>query len=159
MLRISQLTSPYLIFDFHLLKFTMASQPPPQGPQGQPQIQFQFPPGQSPTQEQLVALRRQLEIDAKKNNMTVQEFINKMKEQQKAQAAQQGGQPPAQQQQQQTQQPITPGPPKPEALAVANFLKGQDLKVRTCILNGQRKDMFKGKAPSSSRRINSNRSP
>jgi translocation protein SEC62 len=137
----------------------MASQPPPQGAQGQPQIQFQFPPGQSPTQEQLAALRRQLETDAKKNNMTVQEFINKMKEQQRAQAAQQGGQPPAQQQQQQTQQPITPGPPKPEALAVANFLKGQDLKVRTCILNGQRKDMFKGKDPSSSRPINSNRSP
>jgi translocation protein SEC62 len=139
----------------------MASQPPPQGAQGQPQIQFQFPPGQSPTQEQIAAMRRQLDIDAKKNNMSVPEFINKIKEQQRAQAGQQGGQPPApqQQQQQQTQQAITPGPPKPEALAVANFLKGQDLKMRTCILNGQRKDMFKGKDPSSSPRINSNRSP
>ena len=38
-----------------------------------------------------------------------------------------------------------PGPPKPEALAIANFLKNQDLKPRTCIFNGQRKDMFKGK--------------
>lgn len=41
-------------------------------------------------------------------------------------------------------QPITPGPPNPAALAVASFLKNQDLKMRTCILNGQRKDMFKG---------------
>lgn len=43
-------------------------------------------------------------------------------------------------------QPITPGPPNPKALAVANFLKGQDLKPRMCILNGERKDMFKGKS-------------
>ena len=43
-----------------------------------------------------------------------------------------------------TAQPITPGPPNPAALAVATFLKNQDLKMRTCILNGQRKDMFKG---------------
>jgi translocation protein SEC62 len=43
-----------------------------------------------------------------------------------------------------TAQPITPGPPNPAALAVAAFLKNQDLKMRTCILNGQRKDMFKG---------------
>jgi translocation protein SEC62 len=41
-------------------------------------------------------------------------------------------------------QPITPGPPKPAALALAKFLRGQDLKPRTCILNGERKDMFKG---------------
>ena len=42
-------------------------------------------------------------------------------------------------------QPITAGPPKPEALALAKFLRGQDLKPRTCILNGERKDMFKGR--------------
>ena len=42
------------------------------------------------------------------------------------------------------QQPIQPGPPKPEALAVANFLMAQELKMRTCIFNGQRKDMFRG---------------
>ena len=41
--------------------------------------------------------------------------------------------------------PIVPGEPKPEALALANFLKKQDLKQRTCILNGQRKEMFKVK--------------
>ena len=32
----------------------------------------------------------------------------------------------------------------PKAIALAKFLKGQDLKPRTCILNGERKDMFKG---------------
>jgi len=84
--------------------------------------------------------------------MTVPEFVKKIRQQQQAmaeaqqQAAQQGGQPqPQGQPQQGQQQPITPGPPKPEALAVAKFLKSQDLKLRTCILNGQRKDMFKGK--------------
>ena len=42
-------------------------------------------------------------------------------------------------------QPITPGPPNPKALAVAKFLRNQDLKPRTSILNGERKDMFKGR--------------
>lgn len=41
-------------------------------------------------------------------------------------------------------QPITPGPPNPVAIAMANFLRGQDLKPRTCILNGERKEMFRG---------------
>lgn len=42
--------------------------------------------------------------------------------------------------------PAQPGVPQPTpaALAVAKFLKSQDLKMRTCILNGQRKDLFKG---------------
>lgn len=40
---------------------------------------------------------------------------------------------------------VQPGAaPKPEALAVAKFLRSQDLKTRTCILDGDRKDMFKG---------------
>lgn len=61
----------------------------------------------------------------------------------------QSGQPQAQQQpqpQQQTHQvPVQPGQPAdPKALAVANFLRSQNLKPRTCILDGQRKDMFKG---------------
>lgn len=83
-------------------------------------------------------------MDAQKAGMTVPQFVEKLKAQAIAQqqAQQQAA---AQQQAQQQQQPIQPGPPKPEALAVANFLKKQDLKVRTCILNGQRKDMFKGK--------------
>jgi translocation protein SEC62 len=143
----------------------MASQAPPQGARGQPQIPFQGQPGQRPTPEQIQAIKKQLEIDAKKNGMTVPQFLAKVKEQAivnqaaQQQAAQQGGQPPAQQQQQSQPQPITPGPPKPEALAVANFLKSQDLKIRTCILNGQRKDMFKGKNLSLFGCMNSNKSP
>ncbi|KAL4956875.1 translocation protein Sec62-domain-containing protein [Aspergillus filifer] len=73
-----------------------------------------------------------------------------------AQAAQaaQGGQPgqpgqPAQPGQPGTrsqQVPVLPKRPKdPKAIAVANFLKAQNLKPRTCILDGQRKDMFKVK--------------
>lgn len=42
------------------------------------------------------------------------------------------------------QVPITPGPPKPEALAVAKFLRAQDLKSRPCIFQEKRKDLFKG---------------
>jgi translocation protein SEC62 len=126
----------------------MASQTPPQGPPGQ--NPFNIRPGQQPTPEQIAAMQRQLAIDAQKNGMTVPEFVTKLKQQaianaQAQQHAQAGGQPPAQGQPQQGQQPITPGPPKPEALAVAKFLKSQDLKPRTCILSGQRKDMFKGK--------------
>jgi translocation protein SEC62 len=41
-------------------------------------------------------------------------------------------------------QPIQPGPPTPQALALAKWLKNQQLKPRTCILNGERKDMFRG---------------
>jgi translocation protein SEC62 len=128
----------------------MATQPPP--PQGG--INLQLPNGQRPTPEQIAAMQRQLAIDAEKNGMTVPDFVKKLQAQAMAQqqaqqqAAQQGGQvQQPQPQQQQAQQPITPGPPKPEALAVAKFLKGQDLKMRTSILNGQRKDMFKGELP------------
>ncbi|KKF96195.1 Translocation protein SEC62 [Ceratocystis platani] len=49
------------------------------------------------------------------------------------------------QQRQAGPQPIVPGPPNPAALAVAKFLRGQSLKPRTVILNGERKDMFKVK--------------
>lgn len=114
----------------------------PQSPQDPQGAQLRPAPGQQPTPEQIAAMQKQLEIDAKKNGMTVPEFIAKLKEQ--ALAQQQAQQQAAQQQQAQNQQPITPGPPNPVALAVANFLKSQDLKMRTCILNGQRKDMFKG---------------
>ena len=53
---------------------------------------------------------------------------------------------PQQQPQQQTHQvPVNPGAPAdPKALAVAKFLRSQNLKPRSCILDGQRKDMFKG---------------
>ncbi|KAH8680861.1 translocation protein Sec62-domain-containing protein [Xylariales sp. PMI_506] len=42
-------------------------------------------------------------------------------------------------------QPIQPGPPNPVAIAMANFLRGQQLKPRTVIFNGERKDMFRVK--------------
>jgi translocation protein SEC62 len=123
----------------------MASQQQQHGPQVQgPQMRLQ--PGQQPTPEQIAAMQRQLALDAQKAGMTVPQFVEKLKAQAIAQqqAAQQQ-QAMAQAQQQQQQQPINPGPPNPAAIAVAKFLKGQDLKMRTCILNGQRKDMFKGK--------------
>lgn len=148
-------------------------QPPPPSPPGAgpggpgPQIQMQFGPpgpgGQRPTPEQIQAVQRKIAEDAQKAGMTVPQFIETLKKQAQEravqmrmaqqQAQQQGGQPGAHQhphphqhggQPPQNRQPITPGPPKPAALALATFLKGQDLKPRTCILNGERKDMFKG---------------
>ncbi|PUU80136.1 translocation protein Sec62-domain-containing protein [Tuber borchii] len=46
--------------------------------------------------------------------------------------------------------PAAQSPPtaSPEALAVAGFLRSQDLKCRTCILQGQRKELFKGNTTS-----------
>lgn len=120
----------------------------PMPPQGMPQ------PGQQPTPEQIAAMQRQLAIEAQKAGVTVQEYVERLKQnamqQHHAQkmAQQQQAQQQAQQQQQGQpqgqQQPIAPGPPKPEALAVANFLKSQDLKPRTCIFQEKRKDMFRG---------------
>lgn len=113
-------------------------------PGGPPPMQQQRTP---PTPEQIAAMQRQIAADAQKAGMSVPDFINKLKaeaarnHQAQLQAQQQAQ---AAQQQQQQPQPIQPGPPKPEALAVANFLKSQDLKLRTVILNGQRKDMFRG---------------
>lgn len=110
------------------------------------------------TPQQLQAeQRRQLEAEAQKAGMTFEQYINKLKQQafeqhqkQQLQAQQQGaaqqqqqGQPQMQGQQGQ-QVPITPGAPDPRALALAKWLRSQDLKTRTCILNGQRKDMFRG---------------
>ncbi|KAL8912100.1 MAG: hypothetical protein Q9171_002816 [Xanthocarpia ochracea] len=100
--------------------------------------------------------RQQIENDAKKAGMTFEQYVNKLKQQAyeqhmaqqqqmaQQQAAQQSGQPQAQGQGGQ-QVPITPGAPDPKALALAKWLRGQDLKTRTCILNGQRKDMFRVK--------------
>jgi translocation protein SEC62 len=120
----------------------MASQQQQQGPHGQgPQIRLQ--PGQQLTPEQIAEMQRRLALDAQKAGLTVPQFVEKLKQQ--AIAQQQAAQQQQAQTQQQQQQPINPGPPNPAALAVANFLRGQDLKTRTCILNGQRKDMFKGR--------------
>jgi len=101
--------------------------------------------------------RQQIEADARKNGMTVEQYIAKLKQQafenhqrqqqmaQQQAMQQQSGQPHVQGQQQGQQVPITPGAPDPKGLAVAKWLRSQDLKPRTCIVNGQRKDMFRGK--------------
>ena len=133
-------------------------------PAGVPPLQ----PGQQPTQQQVEAMQQQFFAEAARRGLTPQQFGEQLKaqamqqQQQQQQAQQDGGQ---QQQQGQGQQqqgapggqqvqmqgpgrgqqvPIQPGPPKPEAIELAKFLLGQPLKSRTCIFNGQRKDMFKG---------------
>ncbi|KAJ5522760.1 translocation protein Sec62-domain-containing protein [Penicillium frequentans] len=82
-----------------------------------------------------------------------------MRAQQQGQGSPQPGQPGQQQkpgqspspqqgppQQQMQRVAVSPGQPvDPKALAVAKFLRSQALKPRTCILNGERKDMFKVK--------------
>ncbi|KAF4962340.1 hypothetical protein FSARC_9583 [Fusarium sarcochroum] len=138
----------------------MSTPPPQPGPQPGPgQIPMGMPqPGQRPTPEQIQAMQRQLAIDAEKAGMTVPEFVDHIRRQaqeqmrMRAQQAQQGGapghahdHPHPHPQQQGRAQPITPGPPNPKALALAKFLRGQDLKPRTVILNGERKDMFRVK--------------
>ncbi|KAM3429820.1 hypothetical protein MY4824_008045 [Beauveria thailandica] len=144
-----------------------APPPPPQQPQGGMPM-----PGQQPTPEQIAELQRRITEDAQKAGMTVPEFIEHIKRQrlqamQQAQAQHQhqhgvdghdhdhghshdhdqdghGHSHPHQQQQGQPQA-ITPGPPNPKAIALAKFLRGQELKPRTVILNGERKDMFRVK--------------
>ena len=142
------------------------SGPPAPGQQPSPQqlaaIQQQIAAeaqrrGMTPQQLQ-AQQRQQVQAEADKAGLTFDQYINKLKQQafenhqrqqqmaqQQAQtlAAQPPGQPQMQGQQGQ-QVPITPGAPDPRALALAKWLRGQDLKPRTCILNGQRKDMFKG---------------
>ena len=116
--------------------------------------------GMTPQQFQ-AAQRAQLEADAKKAGLTFEQYINQLKQQayqnhqrqqqlaqqqlaqQQAAAGQQSPTTPGPPQQGQ-QVPINPGTPDPRAVAVAKWLRSQDLKARTCILNGQRKDMFKG---------------
>ncbi|KAK0658452.1 Translocation protein SEC62 [Lasiodiplodia hormozganensis] len=148
--------------------------PPNQGPAG-PQAGQPMPgpmpgpggpmppplrPGQQPTQEQIAFMQRQLAAEAQKHGMTVPQYVEQLKaqamrqqqmmQQQAAQqqAAQQGGPPPQQGQPRPMPpgaQPVQPGPPTPQAIAVANFLRSQDLKPRTCIFNEKRKDMFRVK--------------
>lgn len=118
-------------------------------------------------------MQRQLQEQAQKAGMTVPQFVEHIRRQQMQQMAmraqqaqQQGGQgqlppggpggpqpgqviqkgpmPPPPQQQGQAQ-PVQPGPPNPLAIVLANFLRGQSLKPRTVIFNGERKDMFRVK--------------
>ncbi|QIX00906.1 hypothetical protein AMS68_006423 [Peltaster fructicola] len=122
-------------------------------PQGQPMMGGpQLQPGQQPTPEQIQQMQAQLAAEAQKAGMTVPQFVEKLKaqamqqHQMRQQQQQQQGQGQGQGQVQQGQQePILPGPPKPEALALAKFLRSQELKMRTCILGDKRRDMFKVK--------------
>ncbi|KAF1940004.1 translocation protein [Clathrospora elynae] len=99
------------------------------------------PNGEKPTPEQIQQIQQQLVAEAQKHGISVQEYVQKLRQQA---MAQQQAQMQAQQRAQQ-QQPIQPGPPKPEAIAVANWLKSQDLKPRTVVHDEKRKDMFKVK--------------
>ncbi|KIV81054.1 hypothetical protein PV11_08506 [Exophiala sideris] len=110
--------------------------------------------------------RQQIEQEAAKAGMSVPQFVQ-MKQEEARQQFMRQQQAQQQQQQQQGQGQGQPGQgqqrppqgqvqqipvnlnagvePKPEALAVAKFLRSQNLKTRTCIFNGERKDMFKVK--------------
>ena len=115
--------------------------------------------GMTPQQFQAMQ-RKQIEEDAKKAGLTFDQYIVKLKQQaferhqrqqemmaQQQNAAQAQGGPGGESGQQGQQVPITPGAADPKTLAVAKWLRAQDLKTRTCILNGQRKDLFRGKCP------------
>ena len=112
--------------------------------------------------------KQQIEQEAAKAGMSPQQFVQMkqaeareqyMRQQQAAQQQPQQGAQPGQPQQKLPQPGQPGGPPpgqmqqvpvngtveaKPDALAVAKFLRSQNLKTRTCIFNGQRKEMFKG---------------
>lgn len=117
------------------------------------------------TLEQFQAFQKKtIEEEAAKLGITPQEFVQRKQaeareqmmkqraaQQQAAASGQPPAQPPGQPGQKMQQLDITkPVEAKPEALALAVFLRGQNLKTRTCIFNGQRKDMFKGEFSSTS---------
>ena len=109
---------------------------------------------QAEAQAAQAAQRKAIEEEAAKLGITPEEFVAQKQAEHQEMMRQQaaGGQPPAQGQappgQKMQQIDITkPVEAKPDALALAVFLRGQNLKTRTCIFNGQRKDMFKGSFP------------
>ena len=104
--------------------------------------------------------REQLTAEAAKHGMTTEQYVAQLKmralaahqkQMEAKRQAQESGQSspdqPQQQQQNQTthQVPVNPNnPADPKAIAVANWLRSQNLKTRTCVMDGQRKDLFKG---------------
>jgi translocation protein SEC62 len=131
-------------------------------------------PGPQPSPQQIAQMQAQFLEEAKRRGLTPQQFQEQQRQQLAAEAAKQGlsieqyvtqlkaramqehamrqqqaqaqGQQNPQQGQVIQQIPVSPNAEKkPEAVAVAKFLRSQDLKTRVCILDGQRKDMFKGK--------------
>ena len=104
---------------------------------------------QQPSGHQIQMMQQQLAAEAAKHEMTIEQYIAYLKVQaiKHAQAQQDQKAQKQQQSDDETRESVSlsnPGTPSPEALAMAKWLRGQDLKTRTCILNGQRKDMFKG---------------
>ncbi|KAJ5907382.1 Translocation protein S62 [Penicillium taxi] len=107
--------------------------------------------------------REQLIADATKLGLSPEQYVAQLRaramqahqQQMEAQKAQAGSPQPGQQAQipqpgkpqQTTQQvPVNPNAPAdPKALALAKFLRSQDLKPRACIMDGQRKEIFKVK--------------
>lgn len=147
---------------FAVVSPTSMAQPTGPSPEQIRQIQQQFlaeaaKQGMTPEQFQ-EHQRQQLAADAAKQGLTVEQYVNQLKQraihehqmrqqqaQQQQQQAQGQGQAPHHQHPQTQKIPVNPGAaPIPEAVAVAKFLRSQDLKTRTCILDGQRKEMFKG---------------
>lgn len=124
-------------------------------------------PGQVPTQAQIEQIQAHMRADAARMGISFEAYIEQLKAAHAAQVAAQQAQQAQQGQhqhgpncnhdhsgngQQMVQQEVQPGPPKPEAVAMASFLMAQDLKVRTCIFQENRKDMFRGtKLPGSVR--------
>lgn len=111
------------------------------------------------TEEFAKQQRDQLNADAAKQGLTTEQYVSQLRARaiaaQQQQQRQAGSPGPQQQQGQQTQGqqgqttthqvPVnTGGPPDPKAIAVAKFLRSQNLKTRTCVMDGQRKDLFKG---------------
>jgi translocation protein SEC62 len=115
--------------------------------------------GMTPAQFQAFQ-QQEIMKEAAKHNVTPQQYIQMMQakamaehqrqQQAQAQQGQQGqGQGPRPGQQVQQQIPLNGSvEAKPEALALAKFLRKEDLKTRTCILEGIRRDMFRGTSES-----------
>ena len=113
------------------------------------------------TPEQFSNMRKQqIAAEAAKQGMTPEQYVNQLKSRALQQMQQQGkgqgegqgqGQEKGGVQQQgqaqgQHQVPVNAGGQKdPRAIALANFLRSQNLKARTCILDGRRKELFKGR--------------
>ncbi|EZF16333.1 hypothetical protein H112_05774 [Trichophyton rubrum D6] len=108
--------------------------------------------------------REQIAAEAARQGLTTEQFIHRLKaqalrqhqmqqqqqQQQQGQAGQQGQHQHQHQhqhpQQQQQQVPVNSNaPPDPKGIAVAQFLRSQNLKPRVCILDGRRKELFKVK--------------
>ncbi|RMZ77460.1 hypothetical protein DV738_g4357, partial [Chaetothyriales sp. CBS 135597] len=105
----------------------------------QPGPQAGLPPGITPQQ-----IQQMIAMEAQKRGMSVAQFQALQKQAIEQEAAKAGMTP---QQFIQLKQAAAREhvEAKPEAIALAKFLRSQNLKTRTCIFNGQRKDMFKVK--------------